>query len=245
MSHQERLQKVMAHAGVASRRHSEKIIQEGRVKVNGQVVTELGTRVGPNDLVEVDDVPIYREEPRYIMLYKPRNTISAVSDDRGRDTVVECVKGIEERIYPVGRLDFDTTGLLLLTNDGNFSHVLMHPRYQVPKVYIASIDGIPTQGELTRLSRGVQLEEGKTSPAQSRILSTNRQKNSSVVQLTIHEGWNHQVKRMFEAIGYKVSRLKRERLGFLDLGRLNPGQWRELTAFEVDKLLAQATSGKD
>lgn len=245
MSHQERLQKVMAHAGVASRRHSEKIIQEGRVKVNGQVVTELGTRVGPNDLVEVDDVPIYREEPRYIMLYKPRNTISAVSDDRGRDTVVECVKGIEERIYPVGRLDFDTTGLLLLTNDGNFSHVLMHPRYQVPKVYIASIDGIPTQGELTRLSRGVQLEEGKTSPAQSRILSTNRQKNSSVVQLTIHEGWNHQVKRMFEAIGYKVSRLKRERLGFLDLGRLNPGQWRELTAFEVDKLLAQATSDKD
>ncbi len=245
MSHQERLQKVMAHAGVASRRHSEKIIQEGRVKVNGQVVTELGTRVGPNDLVEVDDVPIYREEPRYIMLYKPRNTISAVSDDRGRDTVVECVKGIEERIYPVGRLDFDTTGLLLLTNDGNFSHVLMHPRYQVPKVYIASIDGIPTQGELTRLSRGVQLEEGKTSPAQARILSTNRQKNSSVVQLTIHEGWNHQVKRMFEAIGYKVSRLKRERLGFLDLGRLNPGQWRELTAFEVDKLLAQATSGKD
>ena len=245
MSHQERLQKVMAHAGVASRRHSEKIIQEGRVKVNGQVVTELGTRVGPNDLVEVDDVPIYREEPRYIMLYKPRNTISAVSDDRGRDTVVECVKGIEERIYPVGRLDFDTTGLLLLTNDGNFSHVLMHPRYQVPKVYIASIDGIPTQGELTRLSRGVQLEEGKTSPAQARILSTNRQKNSSVVQLTIHEGWNHQVKRMFEAIGYKVSRLKRERLGFLDLGRLNPGQWRELTAFEVGKLLAQATSGKD
>ena len=232
----ERLQKVMAHAGVASRRKCEEIILAGRVKVNGQVVDELGVKVSNKDRIEVDEVPIYREEPRYLLLYKPKNMISAVSDDRGRPVVVDCIPEIKERIYPIGRLDFDTTGLLLLTNDGDFANLMMHPRYQMPKGYIATVQGIPDSQALDRLRKGVNLDGERTAPARARVLSSQRQQNTAIVELTIHEGWNHQVKRMLEAVGHPVERLKRERLGFLDLGKLQPGQWRELTAFEVDKL---------
>ena len=137
----ERLQKVMAHAGIASRRKCEAIIQAGRVKVNGQVVTELGVQVATTDRIEVDGVPIYKEEPRYILLYKPKNYLSAVSDDRDRPVVVDLLPEVTERIYPVGRLDFDTTGLLLLTNDGEFAHLMMHPKFQVAKVYVPSWKG--------------------------------------------------------------------------------------------------------
>lgn len=238
----ERLQKVMAHAGVASRRKCEELIVQGRVRVNGEVVNELGTKVSLKDLIEVDEVPIYKEEPRYILLYKPKNVISAVSDPHDRPVVVDLIEGIEERIYPVGRLDFDTTGLILLTNNGDFAHLLMHPRHEISKTYIATVNGIPTPEKLKQLAKGVVLDGKKTSRAHVTLLSKNLQKNTAVVQLTIHEGWNHQVKRMFESIGHIVYRLKRERFGFLDLGDLNPGEWRELTSFEVDKLTKIASS---
>ena len=236
----ERLQKVMAHAGIASRRKCEAIIQAGRVKVNGQVVTELGVQVATTDRIEVDGVPIYKEEPRYILLYKPKNYLSAVSDDRDRPVVVDLLPEVTERIYPVGRLDFDTTGLLLLTNDGEFAHLMMHPKFQVAKVYMAKLEGIPTPQALKQLEKGVLVDGKKTSRARSRLLHANRDNQTAVVELTIHEGWNHQVKKMFEAIGHPVTKLKRERFAFLDVQDLQAGDWRELTAFEVDKLKKMA-----
>ncbi len=238
----ERLQKVMAHAGIASRRKCEEIIQAGRVKVNGETIRELGTKVSNNDLIEVDNVPIYREEPRYFLLYKPESTISAVSDDKDRPVVVDLIEEVEERIYPIGRLDFDTTGLLLLTNDGDFANILMHPSYQVPKTYIAKVSDIPTEKGINLLRRGIVIDGKKTAPAQVNVKSVNKENRTSIVELTIREGWNHQVKKMFEAINCPVSKLKRERFGFLDLGKLQPGEYRELTAFEVDKLKKFATN---
>ena len=238
----ERLQKVMAHAGVDSRRKCEQLILDGRVKVNGQVVRELGVKVHANDRIEVDHVPIYKEEPRYILLNKPRSVISAVSDDKGRKVVLDLIEGVTERIYPVGRLDYDTTGLIVLTNDGEFANLLMHPKYQIDKVYVAKVQGIPTQASLNKLEIGVVLDGKKTSKAQAKLLSSNPTNGTAIAELTIHEGWNHQVKRMFEAVGHPVMKLKRERFAFLDIYNLNVGQWRDLTAFEVDKLLKLARS---
>lgn len=236
----ERLQKVMAHAGIASRRKCEEIILEGRVKVNGQVVRELGAKVRPQDTVEVDGIQIYKEEPRYYLFYKPAGVLSSVADDRGRPVVLDYFPEVEERIYPVGRLDYNTTGILLLSNDGDFSNLMMHPKFQMPKLYLAKLNGIPTDAEIRQLESGVLVDGKKTSRARARIKSQNFENQTALVELTLYEGWNHQVKKMFEAIGYRVNRLKRERLAFLDLGDLRPGQWRELTAFEVDKLKKQA-----
>lgn len=238
----DRLQKVMAHAGIASRRKCETMIEEGRVSVNGQVCVDLGTKVSQNDKIEVDGVPIYREEPRYFLLYKPRNYLSAVEDDKGRPVVVDLFKGVKERIYPIGRLDFDTTGLLLLTNDGDFAHLMMHPSFQIEKVYLAKLAGIPPIEAIRKLERGIMIDGKKTSKARAKLISTNNDNQTSLVELTIHEGWNHQVKKMFEAIGYPVNKLKREKFGFLTVSDLQPGQWRELTAFEVDKLRKTAES---
>lgn len=240
----ERLQKVIAHAGITSRRKAEQLILAGRVSVNGKKVSELGYKVSNQDKIEVDGVPIYREEPRYILLYKPKNSISAVSDDKGRPVVTDFVKGIDERIYPIGRLDFDTTGLLLLTNDGDFAQLMMHPRYEIHKTYIAKIQGLIDPASLRKLSQGVTIEGKQTSPAKARVLSRNEDQGTSIVQLTIAEGWNHQVKLMFEAVGYPVIKLKRELFAFLDLGNLQPGEWRELSAFEVDKLRKMAEEAK-
>lgn len=239
----ERLQKVMAHAGVASRRKCEELITQGRVKVQGQVVDQLGVKVSPNDRIEVDGIPIYREEPRYILLYKPRNYISAVEDDKGRPVVVDLINGVDERIYPIGRLDFDTTGLLLLTNDGDFANRMMHPRFQVEKVYIAKIKGIPQADALKRLAKGVMVDGKLTSKANVKLLKQNTSNQTAVVELTIHEGWNHQVKKMFEAIGHPVIKLKREAFAFLNLDKMQAGDWRYLTSFEVDKLRKMAESG--
>lgn len=240
----ERLQKVMAHAGIASRRKCEEIISAGRVKVNDQIVKELGHKVTATDKIEVDDIPIYREEPRYVLLYKPKNYLSAVADDKDRPVVTDLLPEIKERIYPIGRLDFDTTGLLLLTNDGDFAHLMMHPKHQINKRYVAKLNGIPTPLELKQLEKGVVIDGKKTSRARARLLSGNAKNQTAVVDLTIHEGWNHQVKKMFEAIGYSVNKLKREQFAFLDLGQLQPGMWRELTAFEVDKLKKMAQDGQ-
>ncbi|WP_010301206.1 pseudouridine synthase [Kurthia senegalensis] len=240
----ERLQKVIAHAGIASRRKAEQLILDGQVKVNGEIVRELGTKVSPTDRVEVDNVKIEQEDKVYFLLYKPRNTISAVTDDRGRDTVTDLFPNVHERIFPVGRLDFDTTGVLLLTNDGEFSNVLTHPKYNVEKTYVATLQGVLKREEMRKLERGVMLEDGKTAPARVRIISSDDRKGKTIVAITIHEGKNRQVRRMFEAVGHRVSKLKREQFGFLTTMGLNAGEWRELTPHEVKQLRALAQTGK-
>jgi len=239
----ERLQKVIARAGIASRRKAEEMILQGRVKVNGRVVTELGVKVGPSDDVEVDGIPVEREEPVYYLLYKPRGVISSVKDDKGRKVVTDFFKDLDKRIYPVGRLDYDTSGLLLLTNDGDFANLLMHPRYEIEKVYVAKVKGIPTREQLKQLEQGVMLEDGMTAPAKVKLLSADRKKRTAIVEIRIHEGRNRQVRRMFEAIGCEVMKLKRERYAFLDLKGLRPGEYRELTPHEVKLLRAIAQSG--
>ncbi len=237
----ERLQKVIAHSGVASRRKAEEFIVDGKVKVNGKTVKELGTKVGPNDRVEVNGIPLEREEPVYFMLNKPRGVISAVSDDKDRKVVTDFFPEIKARIYPIGRLDYDTSGLLLLTNDGEFANLLMHPKNEVEKVYVAKVKGIPMREQLKKLQYGVKLEDGMTAPAKVKVLSSDKKKNSSIIQISIHEGKNRQVKRMFEAIGHPVLKLKREQYGFLTLQGLSTGDARELTPHEVKQLRVLAT----
>ena len=229
----ERLQKVMAHAGVASRRHCEQLIVAGRVRVNGETVTELGFQVSRKDRIEVDGVQIDKEHPVYFLLYKPQQTISAVHDDRNRRVVTDFFPEVTERIYPIGRLDYNTTGLLLLTNDGSFSQMMMHPKYHVPKTYVAKVRPIPSEQALQRLAKGVVIDGKKTARAKVTCLSVDVAKQTAVISLTIREGWNHQVKKMFAAIQCTVLKLKRDQLGFLTLGNLRPGEWRVLKKHEV------------
>ncbi|WP_042355224.1 23S rRNA pseudouridine(2605) synthase RluB [Bacillus rubiinfantis] len=240
----ERLQKVIARAGIASRRKAEELITSGKVKVNGEIVTELGVKVTPSDRVEVDEIQIERESPVYYLLYKPRGVISSVSDDKGRKVVTDFFTALKERIYPIGRLDYDTSGLLLLTNDGEFANLLMHPSNEIEKVYVAKIKGIPLKENLKKLEKGIRLEDGKTAPAKIKVLSVERKKQTAIVELTIHEGRNRQVRRMFAAIGHDVLKLKRERYGFLTLAGLRPGDARELTPHEVKQLRAAALDKK-
>ncbi|WP_078545982.1 23S rRNA pseudouridine(2605) synthase RluB [Litchfieldia alkalitelluris] len=238
----ERLQKLIAQAGVASRRKAEELILEGKVKVNGKVIKELGTKVTQNDKIEVNGIPLEKELPVYFLLYKPRGVISSVSDDKGRKVVTDLFPYIEQRIYPIGRLDYDTSGLLLLTNDGDFANVLMHPKYEVDKVYVAKVKGIPFREKIRQLEKGIMLEDGKTAPAKVKVLSVDKKKQTSIVEIIIHEGRNRQVRRMFEAIGHEVMKLKRERFGFLTLQGLSTGEYRELSRHEVKQLRALATT---
>lgn len=232
----DRLQKVIAHAGVASRRDAEKMIVDGRVAVNGEIVTELGTKVSTNDHVEVDKVPIYKEEPVYYLFYKPTGVITAVSDDRGRKVVTDYFPEVEQRIYPIGRLDYNTSGLLLLTNDGEFANSLMHPRYELNKTYIAKVNGIPSKSDMNKLANGIVIDGKKTARANARIKEIDKDKQKAIVELTIHEGRNRQVRKMLEAIKCPVDKLKRERYGFLDLDNLQPGESRPLLKKEVHRL---------
>ncbi|WAA10519.1 pseudouridine synthase [Fervidibacillus albus] len=239
----ERLQKVIARAGIASRRKAEQLILDGKVTVNGKVVTELGTKVSPKDLVEVEGIKIEKEEPVYFLLYKPRGVLSAVSDEKGRKTVIDFIPEIGYRIFPIGRLDYDTSGLILLTNDGEFANELMHPRYGVEKTYIAKVKGIPSRSDLKKLQNGIRLEDGKTAPAKVKFRSGDRKKGTAIIEMSIHEGRNRQVRRMFDAIGYPVLKLKRERYGFLTLDGLAPGQYRPLSPHEVKQLKILANQG--
>lgn len=238
----ERLQKVMAHAGVASRRESENIISKGRVKVNGIVITEMGCKVGPDDHITVDGEPIEREEKVYILLNKDRQVISTVDDPQNRDTVIDSVEGIKERIYPVGRLDYDTTGALLLTNDGELANKLMHPRYEFEKTYVAKVNGRVTEEALQQLKTGVIIEGKETAPARVKLLSYDKKTDQSIVKLVIHEGRNHQVKLMMQAVGHPVKKLTREKYGFLETTGLSLGQWRHLKDKEVAKLRKTVSS---
>ncbi|MFA9413478.1 MULTISPECIES: pseudouridine synthase [unclassified Streptococcus] len=231
-----RINKFIAHAGVASRRKAEELIKQGLVTVNGQIVTELATTIKSGDLVEVEGTPIYNEEKVYYLLNKPRGVISSVSDDKGRKTVIDLLPTVKERIYPVGRLDWDTTGLLILTNDGDFTDKMIHPRNEIDKVYVARVKGIATKDNLRPLTKGVVIDGKKTKPARYTILKVDKEKDRSVVELTIHEGRNHQVKKMFESVGLLVDKLSRTRFGTLDVTGLRPGEYRRLNKKEISQL---------
>lgn len=232
----ERLQKVIAEAGIASRRKAEEMIASGRVKVNGVTVKEMGVKVSGNDRVEVDGKEIGKEEKVYFLLNKPKRTICAVKDDKDRDTVVDLID-CKERIFPVGRLDYETTGLLLLTNDGEFANGLMHPRNHISKTYEVAVNGVLTDGMCALLEKGIELEDGKTLPAEVYILNRSEKKNKTVLQITIQEGRNREVRRMMEFFRCEVTRLNRIQYAFLDLGKLRQGQYRKLRMYEVRKLM--------
>ncbi|WP_125767901.1 pseudouridine synthase [Companilactobacillus furfuricola] len=233
-SNKVRLQKAMSDAGVASRRKSEQMIADGEVSVNGKIVTEMGVKVDHSDKIEVNGVPLRSEKKRYILMYKPRGVISAVKDDKGRKVITDFLKeDVEERVYPIGRLDYDTSGLILLTNDGEFANQLMHPRYHVDKTYFAKIEGVLTTEEIKKLESGIKFKDYKSAPAKAKVLSKDAKKNTSLVRLTIHEGHNHQVKNMFQAVGHAVTKLSREKYGFLTLDGLVSGKYRNLTRQEV------------
>lgn len=242
MKKMERLQKVLAQAGLASRRKAEEMIRSGQVQVNGQVVTELGTKVDPEqDRIVVNGRPIFLERKVYYLFHKPRGVITSVSDPYGRKVVLDYFTDIKERIYPVGRLDRDTTGLLLLTNDGPLVHQLLHPSYELEKVYLATVKGIPTEEKLRRLAQGVPLTDGLTAPAKVERLVEDRKKNETTIRISIHEGRNRQVRRMFKYIGHPVLKLHRERFAGLTLGDLKPGERRPLTVEEVKRLKMRFT----
>lgn len=240
----ERLQKVIAQSGITSRRKAEELIIAGRIKVNGKVVKTLGTKVNRKDSIEVDSVPIEKEPLVYYLVYKPRRYISSVKDDKGRRVVTDLVAHEDKRIYPIGRLDYDTSGLILLTNDGEFAQLLMHPRHQIEKVYIAKIKGIPTKSTLALLKKGINSKGEILTADEIRIISANKQKNTSIVEITLHEGKNRQVRRMFEEIDFPVLKLSREKYSILDLQGLQSGDYRELTRQEIHELKQAALKNK-
>jgi len=233
----ERLQKVLAAAGIASRRKCEEIILQGRVSVNGRPVQELGMKVNPSeDVITVDGKPIAQQKKIYIAFHKPKGVITSSKDPEGRQTVLDYMHGIKQRVYPIGRLDYDTEGLLLLTNDGEFANLLMHPKHHVPKTYMAYTKGIPHGSQLDKLRTGIELEDGMTAPAEVEYADIDPDKKEAVVQITITEGRNRQVRRMFEAIGTPVVRLRRIAFGNILLGGLPRGKHRFLTKEEITEL---------
>lgn len=231
----ERLQKVIAASGYCSRRKAEELIGKGRVTVNGEVVREMGVQVTNQDQVIVDGQLIGRENKEYYLLYKPRGVVTTVSDDKHRKTVVDLIE-TNARIYPVGRLDYDTTGVLILTNDGTLANGLMHPRNKIDKCYAAKVKGIPDGAALKQLERGVFVDKVKVRATRVKMKKVDKKNNTCMLFITIHDGRNHQIKKMVEAIGSEVVKLKRESVSFLDLSGLNSGEYRPLTIKEVHKL---------
>ena len=232
----ERLQKRIASLGYCSRRKAEELITKGLVEVNGEVVDKLGTTVKPGDIIVVEgNVLDTNGHFEYYLLNKPKGVVTTTNDEKGRKTVVDLID-TPTRIYPVGRLDYDTTGILLLTNDGELANMLMSPKSEVDKTYIAKIEGTIKVSDIQKLRNGVVIEGFKTSKAKVKVKSVDKKKNTSVVVLTIHEGKNHQVKKMFEVLGYKVTKLRREKYANLDLKGLLPGEYRTLSIKEVKVL---------
>lgn len=233
----ERLQKVIANSGYCSRRKAEELISSGQVYVNGEMVTELGTKVSGNETIVVEGVTLSKDTRKeYYLLNKPRGYICSLKDDKGRKVVTELIN-TKERIYPVGRLDYDTIGVLLLTNDGEFANILMHPSNEVEKTYLAIIEGVMTTEEIYKLKEGVVIDGIKVTPKRLKIKKKDLEKNKSKVEITIVEGRNHIVKKMFEAVGHPVNKLTRERLAFLDVKGLQSGEYRYLTNDEVKQLM--------
>ena len=231
----ERLQKIISNRGYCSRRKAEELITKGKVKVNGQIIHELGSQFDDNVEIEIDNVILEKQEKEYILLNKPRGGVTTTSDDKHRKTVLDYIE-TNKRLYPVGRLDYDTTGLLILTNDGELTNLLIHPKNKIDKLYVAKIKGMLTGEEIYKLEHGIIIDNIKTSKARVKVRKKDKESNTSIVELTIHEGKNHQVKRMFEKVGHEVLKLKRERMAFLDLKGLKSGEYRYLNPKEVKRL---------
>ncbi|MBE6140442.1 MAG: rRNA pseudouridine synthase [Firmicutes bacterium] len=232
----ERLQKVIANYGYTSRRKAEELIKKGKVVVNGEVVKELGTKVEKTDVIMIDGIIINKEvKHEYYLLNKPRQVISAVSDSLGRITVTDLID-TDARIYPIGRLDYDTTGIILLTNDGKFANTLMHPHYEVEKTYIAKIEGLIEKKDLSKIKKGVIIDNRKVEVRHLKLRQRDLEKNTSLIEITIIEGRNHIVKKIFKEFGYNVAKLTRTKYAFLTLGNLQSGEYRNLTIKEIKKL---------
>lgn len=228
----ERLQKYIANSGYCSRRKAEDLIKKGKVLVDAQMITELGTKVSGKEEIMVEGNLLKKEEKEYYLLNKPRGVITSVNDDKKRKTVVDIINS-NVRIYPVGRLDYDTTGVLILTNDGEFANILMHPNQKIEKVYTAKIRGIIKGEQINKLKNGVLIDGRKTEKTQVKLRRVDLKSNVSYVSLVIHEGRNHQIKRMFQAVGFEVIKLKRDRVGIFTLDGLASGEYRKLTPKEV------------
>lgn len=238
----ERVSKIIANAGFCSRRKAEDYIKSGEVTVNG-VVVGLGDKASHSDIVSVNGSFLNREDKEYVLLYKPRGVVTTTSDDKDRKTVLDLIR-TSNRIYPVGRLDYDTTGLLLLTNDGELANLLMHPKSNVDKLYIVKIKGLFPTVMLKKICNGVILDGKKTAKARAHVKKYDKKTNTSIVELIIHEGKNHQVKKMFECLGYEVLKLRRETYSFLTLSGLSSGEYRHLTPKEVKKLYSEVMHEK-
>lgn len=234
----ERLQKVIASYGYASRRKAEDLIRHGKVLVNGKVITELGTKVEANDIISIDGVIINKDvKHEYYLLNKPRQVISSVTDKEGRITVTDLIN-TDARIYPVGRLDYDTTGLIILTNDGDFANMLMHPSYEIEKTYVAKLNKILDKDDINKLKKGIVIDNRKVEIKRFKVRKKDNEKNTSIIELTIVEGRNHIVKRIFESMHIDVMKLSRVGYAFLTLDGLKSGEYRQLSIKEIKKLYA-------
>ena len=240
----ERLQKVIAKAGIASRRAAEKLITEGRVSVNGSVVTQLGTQVNKDDVITVDDKPLEAEERVYFVLNKPRKVVSTANDEHDRAKVTDLID-CPLRIFPVGRLDYDSSGLIILTNDGSFANTLTHPKYHIPRKYHVTIKGILTKNDILSLKRGIVLDDGyRTHPAEVKMVNYDRNSERCTIDITIHEGKNRQIRRMIEALGYEVVKLHRTEFGPVRDDQLPSGAYRRLKPYEIKCLKQLAEKGE-
>lgn len=239
----ERLQKIIAESGYCSRRKAEELITSGKVEVNGQVVKELGTKASFGDQITVCGTSLNREEKEYYMLYKPRGVVCTTSDDKGRKTVLDFFN-TNKRIYPIGRLDYDATGLLLLTNDGEFANLMMHPSSLIDKDYIAKVEGVVTGEDVKKLKQGIVIEKQMVKPTRVKVKKVNYDSQTTIVEITVHDGKNHEVKKLFETVNHEVIKLKRESFGILVLGDLKSGEKRKLSIKEVRQMHALATQNK-
>ncbi|MBR2997900.1 MAG: rRNA pseudouridine synthase [Bacilli bacterium] len=231
----ERLQKQISALGYCSRRKAEELIVKGLVKVNGEVVTELGTKVDPNDVIEVEGNTLTKQEKEYYVFNKPREVVSTTSDDKGRKTILDYFD-IDTRIYPIGRLDYDTTGIILLTNDGEFANLMMKPSSNIKKVYLAKINGILSLEEMNTLKKGIKVKGVSYYIDRIKVKKIDKAKNTSMVEITIHEGKNHEIKKIFEYLNYDVLKLTRLSYGSISLGDLPSGKYRKLSIHEVKTL---------
>ena len=238
-----RLQKVIADSGFCSRRKAEEYIVNKKVFVNGNLVTELGTKVNTSDEIIVDGNAISYQDKEYYVFYKPRGVICSTNDDKGRKTVLDYFES-NKRLYPVGRLDYDTTGIIFLTNDGEFTNMILHPKNKIPKVYIAKLEGIIDGYSIKKIKSGVIIDNYKIVPDRVKLKSADKKTNTCIVEITIHDGKNHEVKKIFESVNHAVIKLKRESIGFIDLTGLKSGEHRRLTSKEVKQLYAYSNDIK-
>lgn len=235
----ERLQKVIARSGFTSRRKAEELILKGKVMVNGEIVRELGTKVEPNDDVVIDGIRLEVEDKEYYLLNKPRGVITTTSDDKKRKTVMDYFE-TNKRLYPVGRLDYDTTGALIVTNDGEFANLMMHPSHHIDKTYIAKLEGIIDGEAIRKIKSGIKVENTVIYPSRVKLRKKDPKKNASLVEIVVHEGKNHEIKKIFEAVGFPVDKLKRETIGILNVRDLKSGEYRRITPKEIKVLYNMA-----